>query len=425
MADVETDFQRCSIGGANFVLLEYTFDKEPVTEENRGRVRWKVSLKGKGEVRGTNHADLSAKVAAVAAALAPSGQNITIFGFGDIAEVSLIGAQCINNGPHIGISLGTYEAPFRRTFNFTVTAETVSGGLTGTAMPGETAPAESYEQSIKYSPTGLRTVSRKGDVNGVAATNYFLQSSLAQAREQFPLPKWVLTHTYSASSTSQGLKVTYTIEAIELAMPLPSADGNTFAVDGDATKRVDRDDQMRKTTVLEIDVAVRGDPMALVDHVRQQYLAGKAIMRETMQFTIIREPRVRMSFTVLEGGDGSTLLNFSQRLSVTKGEDAVYSTKLFPGCEPLLLQNPKGVIQIVQSGSATGAGEFPQVPAPIHDVHMSPPKIDYEDTSRFEKRVTWSYTMRATADQIADMTTLLAQIKRPEIAYSGSYNYEQ
>jgi hypothetical protein len=429
MASAEDSFLSCSIGGANFRLQKYSVKRAAVVEENRGRVRWRVTVTGEGEAFGVDQASFTAAVAAASAAFSSSGQNLIIRGFNGSAMVSLLAASCVNKGPHFDFELGEHPAPFRQMVKFTANADSISGQVDG-GGGGETPDAppgteESYEQTVKVDVLGLRTVTRKGRVTGPNAQNVFTASTLADARAAFPLPLWVVTHEMSASSSAQGLELTFTINAQEMAGPLPATgDGAVYAVKGSATVRVERDDQMRRQSTYDFDLQVKGDPMALVDRLRELGPAARPVVRESVTLTTIEEPRLRASFTVLEGGDGSILLNFSQRVEVMQGEDVTYEPKLFSGCEPLLLQKPKGIVQIVQSGSATGAGAYPAVPEPLLDVHLAAPRITYEEISAFEKRVSWTYTLYAEAQQWADLVPVLPEkIGRPQLAYSGSGTY--
>jgi hypothetical protein len=119
---------------------------------------------------------------------------------------------------------------------------------------------------------------------------------------------------------------------------------------------------------------------------------------------------------MIAGGDGSDTTEYQEDLKYTPADDT-YEVKEYSGAEPLLVQKPKTVAVLVQSGTATSVGSnFVTAPAPLFpDALLDRRSPQYSYRNNWQRVTTWSYTM-AIMDGSFDIAQQLAAMGRPKVS---------
>ena len=386
-----SQYLSCSVGTASFQLRDFSMKAAPVVKANQGRVWTDVTITFEGWVDGTSPADLSTKLAQVTQSFGVPQQDVIITGLAGATEAAIYAIGCLEGGPFIEWEMlkGSDEILTRR-FNVTVTAKYFDPG-NGSS---QAQPYDTFKLTTAVRPDGLSTVTRGGESHGPQADAFFLNTILPAMQANYPLPKWVVNYNHEQSGDLKQTSCTYTVTAEEQFANLPAIAGAT-AVNGEASTRMERDEQYRLTTVIEFDLAVVGDPYKLRDSLKP---AG-TILRSSSRVTMLREQKLTCSFTVLSGADGNNLLDFKQSFKQSRFEVNTFESISYPGLDPLVYKKPTEPQRYVQSGRAVGAGVFPRPADPLFDSnYAAPSEIDYQTLNFYECETTWTYTYLFTQE---------------------------
>ena len=398
------NFISCSIGPASFTLETYSLKTTAIVEDDRGRTGTKFSVSGKGYVSGADQASVQEAIDAFLTASNASGVDLVMRGLGGGVEWVIPAAKCLNGAPHLSGSVEPGDAN-QRVVTFSAEGEMIGAPGGDGDEPTESQDVDdTHKVEASYRPGQLRTVTRSGELTGPDAQGYFNDKLVAQVREQYPLPKFVVTYKVDWSNKGGGLKANYTFTINENANPLPAGAGEAIVVDGEVSHRVERDEQLRKVTTYAFDLVVKGgDPWQVANELRNRVFpptdtdyaqpGGPRVMplRESIEITSVRDVKVRASFTRLEGGDGNRLIGWQQTLRLA-GADPTYEERTFPGAAPIYIRRPEVRRRYVQSGTATAVGAYPKPPEPFMPVLLERPDVTFSQGNAFERTTAWSYT---------------------------------
>jgi hypothetical protein len=399
---------RCTLGGDAFQLEDYRLSESPVIREGTGRVRTVKRVTGTGWIDSADVAGHASVLAAARDSFGVSGQDFRIYEF-ETEMVTFLAAQCLDGGPHVAFEFLEQigDNALRRRVSFTVDA--VEGIPDFSFNPA--TPIGQYTLRTETASDGLRRVTRSGQLDGAGGSAYFLTSVLPQFQAIYQPGMWVTTFSYETDALDKTLK--YQIVAEELRSAFPTASGSTVK-DGEAVERNSRDEQMRLIRTWDIDLLFDGPNVtAAINSIRQDIAAAGPIMRESVTVTQHRQTRVRMTFEQLFGGDGNSLLNWQQSFTIEAAQPT-YEVISYPGIDPVLVQKPKGVMRITQSGSATGAGVWIDPPQAIYpETFLEQPRLIITWINDFECSSTWTYVMAVVDPSFKFNTLLLNKLGRP------------
>jgi hypothetical protein len=182
--------------------------------------------------------------------------------------------------------------------------------------------------------------------------------------------------------------LSYEIVAEQCSEDLPS-DG-ADAVDGEVRTRFDIDEQHRKTSVLEYDCLIDGDPQAFHEGMRGWVDDPDNIFRESFEATSIKGVRVRGSFMTISGADDDDLVSWTQTVSVAQDQQ-VYEEHAYPGVQPIAVLKPATLGKIVQTGQAISVGDYADAPDAIPTLLSALPVIEYTSRDVIENVTIWRY----------------------------------
>lgn len=393
----------CNLGGAAAQLTDYTYQTAPIVKEDKGRTGTTVTLSGTGYV----NADAGAFGAAVRATVdqfSLSGADVIVSEFSGALLAELLAARCLNGGPHVGVKLlGNLDGTaLVKKFEFAATGEQNLGG-------DDSPPTNSYTLKTTTGPDGMRQVSIDGEIAGKGAMAYYSATVLPAFNAAYPTAKWVPTN--SAGINQAGDKASYSIGYVEITAALPAA-GGTVVVDGEATTRLERDEQQRLLAHYTYDMLCVGDPQKILDALRPLVRPGIAnIIRESSEVTTYKGRRLRAEFIVLTSGSGNDLLDWSQGFGRSKAFPTV-TEATYPGIDPFLIRNPKNAARFTQRGRAVGLFKFPKEPEPIFPYLVALPVIVRTHISEWEKETTWEYQFASTDPAMTDYD--LTKLRRPD-----------
>lgn len=373
---------KCTYGGITvpMQLEDWSYDSK-VIDDGRSRT---LSISGRGWIEAATWADLATAAEAVAAEMELSGRDFKVWE-GNVIARQILAAWCVDNGPHVDFQfeVGMTGPAGVKFFTFTVT---------GKAQGDED---EQFRERITYRPDGLRTITRIGYVSGTAVAT-FDALQVAPFMAAYPTTNWV--HSREVERNFAGDRLDYTLSAVELRTPLP---GEPITVEGTGRITTDRSEQMRLTKTWEFDLLVNGDYVAVLDLIRAEVAAGGTvvILRESVAVTRFSETRINASFVTLAGGNGNRLMDWSQRFRIVRGDEPVWGEHRYPGPDPVLVLEPKGVRRLVQTGSAVGAGGYPVPPdALFPGALLAAPEIEHAFLNEIERQTSWTYVMAIDAD---------------------------
>lgn len=390
--------------GVSMQVVSVSYKESPMLENELGRAGTTVLCQGEGFIQTADQATLQAAIAALTNKTRVSGADFTILGIGGVVVHQVLAAQCLEGGPHIGFEIPEDGGgPTLRRVKFDVQAKIIAIGI-----------LHSYKLKIATGPDGLITVTQTGAIVGVGSNLYFSGTVLGPFQTTYPSPRFVVNYdaTFPAEAVNSidNLTTRYTMNAVQMAGLLPQ-DGGAKVVVGEVTQREDRDEQQRKTTVFEYDLTLSsGDWNALLTSLRPDPAANK-IIRESANYSSIRQSRLRASFTILSSADGTTLLNYSRTVVITNPADN-YEEFSYPGADPIAVLKPKTLPRLSDSGSATGLGVFPNKPAPLLEDFAQPPVYRLVDVSNYEKQISWDVEQLATDGTAIEIATIAGQISR-------------
>jgi hypothetical protein len=388
----------CNYGTTALSVESYAVKESAIVQDGIGRTGTDVQVGIDAFLVAADQNDLLAKMVALDADLNTDGRDLLIFGLAGLPEFSLLAAQCQNGGPQIDFEI--LPGPTALVKVIKITAHT-------TKLPTGKGQINQYKVSVRTRPDLLRTITWDGMVNYVDNATQFLTVIVPQFTTAYPLPNWVHEYEYSTAQDGVQDKLSYRISARENYAPLPDFKQIGNAVDGQASQKIDRDEQMRKVTTWDFNLLVfAADPVAFVSQLRAQItvprlpgLPPRIILRESLAFETIKENRLQASFTVLESADkSSVLLNFSQTMKVLSSH-IVYEEKIYFGAAPVLVAVPQKLGRVTVSGSAIGAGRYMQSPggAAFH-YRPAPPETTYTEINAVEKQTSWNDAFFLTND---------------------------
>lgn len=389
MTGYPTNCLSCTIGGvapdsATFQLLDYGVVEKGVLS-NGFRVGSDVEVTCRAVVQADTQANFSAALGAVAQFLRADRNDFIVKGVGGGTEFTLLAAVCADGGPHYESTLeaasGNDEAGiYRREFTFKVTGKTANGDSSNT-------PISSFKETIDTAPGGERVVTREGQFYSALTTLNYAQV-LSEFKAAYPYPSWVVATKKETESPSS--IVSYTLTAVEVLYPFDSPG----IVDGEGSYRKDRDEQQRMTETWQFDLVTGEDAQTVYDQLRQYVTQDpEKIVRESLEYTLYRSNRTRMTFVVLGSASSDDLLEYSQKIRWVDNP-ATYRQITYPGAQPLLIQQDETYREIVQSGTATAIKKYLIAPDPLYPNALAEkPFKDWENVDLATRRVTWSYRM--------------------------------
>jgi hypothetical protein len=380
----------CSIAGAaSFEVITYEATVSPVVRPGMGHVADQVQVTITGQIQGADPADLSAKLADLAESVA-DGQNVIIDGLAGEPELQVLAARCLDGGPFLGVKIADGPVALVKSITLTVTG----GQLPAGGQQGQNR----YAVMTATRADGLRTVTWDGESLAPGGTSYFTGTVVAAFMQAYGPPKWSVRVDYKTSQEGVIGRTGYQLVATEQFGELPDNAGGQ-AVEGRITTRVERDEQMRKTSVFEFDLLLdrTADASATLASIRDGLVNGpegstsqRLILREAATIESLRENRLQASFTILESGWHDQLMNWSRTIRVTH-DDQPAEEHRYLGADPILVVMPKRLGKLTDTGSATGAGAFVKPPAELFDglPHEQPPQETYVDLNEAEKQTSW------------------------------------
>lgn len=376
----------CSYGTTGFQAVSYALKQSPIVKEGVGRTGTRVEVTIAGTLEATDAAGMFEAVSAAQSQLSLDGQNLILTGLGGQIEYALLAAQCLYGAPHVDFEIADSDKPLVKDVKFTARAEIVSKDV-----------SDAYKVSLAIRPDGLRTITRSGEINDPQADSdsYFASVTLPGFRKTYPLPDWVVDVQYDSGMTGTNAKVSYKLTARENYGSLPGSgqlgEKGVRAVDGQASVRTDRDEQMRKTTTFDFDLLVDGDATDLLTQLRTQASAGgRVILRESFSTESVKENRLKATFTILESGGNNAMMNWQESLRLTP-PGQVYEERTYVGAAPILVRRPDTIGRLQQAGSAVAVRVFKREPSPVFRFDANPRQITLTDQNDVEKKTDWTY----------------------------------
>lgn len=400
-------YLRCTLGGTNFQLQDYSGGATPIVKEGVGRIGLEKRITGEGWIEATTAADFASRLLDAQDKFTVSGEDFRIYGLGDQVTFAITAAECVDGGPHAGFELlgQLDESQCYQKIRFTVSGKTANSGS------GD-GGASLYKERVDLPASGLRRLTRSGEINEPGAVAAFETSILPGFRAANPLPNYIVTHSYEYDQDQRKLK--YTLISETAAKPLPASSG-VNVTDGRAVRRFSRDEQGRVTVIYDFDLVLDSINYGPIwDLIRAQVTAKpELIIRESVDFESIRERRLRATFEILYG-DGSDLLNWKQSFELSDGADT-WRIVTHPGTDPILVKNAPSPRLLVQQGSATGVLAWPKAPKPLFpEAMVSEPRVSYEFGNNLERVTSWNYVMAAPDLSPLDVQAIeLSPLNRP------------
>jgi hypothetical protein len=378
---------------------------EPINEGDTGRAGTTIALSGTGFIQSDNAADFLAVIQALTTYAQSSGSDFTIKGDNSSTLYQILASQCLDGGPHVGFKiLQAGNAPYYRRVTFTVHAATAA------------LLVSSFKFKIATKVDGLKVFTQSGTVSGPGAQVYFGITILPGFLAAYPAGLWETSYSidtpYAAVTIAKQLQCRYTLSATQLANALPFVLGFSI-VQGEVSRRSERDDQQRKTLVYDYDLVFKGfGYQSIVDSLRS-LLDANSVTHESSSYSSIKQQRLRCSFTVLASGSGDDLLTWNESIQIVNADD-VYEVRSYPGADPIAVLRPTTLARVLQHGSATALGAYPEAPGPVLHTHEQQQEVTCDDLNNYEKRTTWSYKMIDLDDADPDISQWLAAIARPQ-----------
>jgi hypothetical protein len=428
MGALDNLFQ-CSLGGSSFQLENYSYQETPIIVTNVGRTGSTISIKGTGWLQDADVATFSSDLIALPTGFRASGLAFNIYGIGGVLECQVTPQMCVEGGPHFALTVENQSEALIKPISFEVTAKTFAtfSSITQTG----------YQESVTTKPDGNRVVQRDGVIVG---GNITVAEALAAFQQIYPPANWVIS--YKSSANNLGQNVSYSFTAVELDQTYPligggGGEGGTAIVDGECNSRTDRDEQYRVATVYDYDLLVVGDYTAVVTAIRADAVASEktanlgedetdsgeeaVVVRESVSVTTYKETRIKASFEFIRGGDGNQLLNWTQTIDLVDDDDA-YTLQQYNGADAVLIKQSNTLPRVVQQGTATGLGVFPEAPDPIiEDAYLERPRITLVAVNQIECQTNWNYVLAATDDfDLNDYTGNLVRPSKPTFYDSGT-----
>jgi hypothetical protein len=412
----------CSIASTGFRVRDYALKETAILKEGQGRTGTNVTIDVEGEVSGATVEELGDNLQAFyAAARAARRRDFSLVGNGK-TEYTLSAARVIDGGPWLENLHAQKQLPEStgvKAVSFTIRG-TLAGDESEEDDPDGGASPASVKVATETRADKPRKVSYSGTFTGEGSTARFTTYADAQ-RAAYPREKWVQSR--EVNSTYSDKHVEFTVRYVELATPIIPNPGRFTIVEMERTTRKDRDEKGRLVVTEEFDVLLQpGDDVDDAIRVLRTLITNVApppvILRESSSYTVHRELRVRCSFTILKGSEGSDLLDWDQSIETPNpsGENrSPVKGFEFIGRSPILVRSVIPICRYVQSGSAVGINRYPKPPRPFWDQDRlaEDPVMTRTLVNLIERKVTWRYVFIASRPlnfAEGDAT----QLRRPE-----------
>lgn len=413
----------CSYGTTDLAVVDFEIKETcDIDAAGGGRVGTVVEIDADCLLTGSGSAaDFATRSNTIRADLSKDGRDFLLKGLAGETLYVLPAAICMLGGPFTDIDMLPGSQPLQMKFKLKIYTKT-STPPGANNQSGTPPPLDSFKMTVQTRADNLTIVTRTGTITGANATAQYLNVVKPAVDKNYKPPGWVVEHTYQAEQTTaavNNLTASYQIVATEMAANLPTAQGDQ-SVQGEVTTRVERDEQYRQTTTTEIDLLMTkdGDGQDFATMFRAQAQKGGAtILRENVAITSVREKRVRASFVTIASGDKSPLLDWEETVTVATSDS--WEIKTYPGADPVVVQRPKGIAKITQTGKATAVGKFKK-PAPIFNSFLEDPQVTMTDVNAVVKQTTWHYQMYASSGgNTPDTSYNLASFDASKIARSA------
>jgi hypothetical protein len=392
----------------------YHYEQRPIMEGELGRTATQVRVEGTGFIMATDPASFRAAIAAMETAV--DGANFIIYGQQESVLCQVLAANCLDGGPHIVFEVLDEEmGPLYARVKFAVEANALSTG----------GVVNAYNFKIVTAPDGLQKITQVGKLACINARTLFSSLVLTPFQTTYSLPDYVVNYEVNYPYGNDGQAFTsiarYQMQAAQLAGPLPDVTG---AVDGEVTVRNETDNEAHRsidTFEFSLNLKPTADPGDAIDTLRGLAIAQQPtdpapmLIRESSNYTTIRQLRLTASFVFLSTTDGTDVMtNYTRTISVTTADPA-YQEFAYPGTSPIAIQRPRVFARISDSGSATGLGSFIQAPASLlPDTPERPPVIRLVDVNDFEKQTSWQFESIDVDGMVSsDLSTIASEIVRP------------
>lgn len=368
-----------------------------------------VVISVSGVVTSDNDANAATNMTAVVLAIkAASGSDFTIYGPGDVVLLQLFRSQCRDGGPHVAVSVGEMAEAglLERPVKFTISSD-LSAGASSSGGGATSGPGVQSLRVVKVAEN-QGSVTQSGTIAGSGLSDASLQARVfGPFAAAFPRPDYVISekrYEFNADAS----EASYEVTATRLASPLP---GHATVIGGDAGWSRERDASRLLTVRRDYNLLLsEGDPDAVLDVIRP---ADVTIQSESISFQTTPEFRLRATFVVLSGGDGTPVAEWKQQARIVGGQ-AVLEERRYPGIDPLLVESPKGTPLLYQSGSATTVGRAMLPPAAhVADRLASDPEVSLVETGNEVYQTSWSYVMFFDAPLGERLAALASLVKRP------------
>lgn len=383
---------KATYGSADFTLTDYSVQDDSVSD-GLLQIQRKIVVTADGYIDGSDAADFAAKLDALRTAFQVPGQSLTITGLGGQTEYSLLAPACLDGGPYASFTQqpGQKGTAWQRWFQIKIEAVL---GIKDSSDPNKNPGkiSDTRKAKVQTRADGVRRIEYTGKMAGPDCSPYFEAAVMDQLRQQYPWPDWIIS--VERDGNPNDTRLDYTLRVEQTVDPLYGADDNNRAMDGTASIRVERDEQMRQIRTLSFDLLVIGDP----EVIRSQVIRpnGQTILRESYEITLIREQRLRATFVILESGEGNDLLDWSQSVDWEGGGQTVRIVE-YDGVKSIPVYDSKNTLfKVTISGRAVGLGRYPTPPDVTNlngMLQLAKPTYRHEPVNQAERAVTWNYQL--------------------------------
>lgn len=387
-----------------FQVLSCNVKRSPVLGDSGVRLGTRIEVSGEGVLTADTPADFAAAIGDLVAATDQAAQDVVITGLGGVVIVSLLAAQCVENGPQVEIELSDGTAPLQQKIKFKAT-----GATAGTGDSEGDDVVDEYTITTETKTNELQVVTYSGSLLGPNLLAWIRGTKLGQVKAAHPWPQWSINYTWALKESAGVESATYSIVVSETSESLPSG-GGAKALAGTLTTSSEINAQWQKVTVQQSEFDFSGDPDELHDALRPRDVL---IVQESKEVQSVSGSSLRSRFTFITGSEGDKCIGFDQVIGMDQA-DPIYEEKQFPGSKPVLVKQPQRYRRLRQSGSIRGAGVFLEPPEPIFDLLAEPPEISLSDPQKVEKIVGWTYVMYVPSDLGSDLVAqMISRIARP------------
>jgi hypothetical protein len=342
-----------------------------------------ISSSGQLIVSGASQSD-SISISDIGTSTIASGLGLAVVGGGPTVSSaslsvgvirSIVAANCLEQGPHVGYVLKDGVSPMHQRVEFNVDATVpYSDPIVNTTL------------SYRTRPDGLLTFMQSGDIWGNLASTE-VNAIFAGLVLSFGPPFWTRSYEYSTIGNPYHDHVKFSFTASQLATPLP-AGGGIQTLDGTSSVNKSVNEQGVQTLVYNFNLLCPpgSDPVAL-----HQSLTPPGTIRQSMSISSIKETRLQSMFEVEVGAGGTSLIEWNASIRYI-GADAYCHVETFIGANPFLVLAPTQVSKLIFSGRVRSLDHIWPVPnADIGLILIEEPEFTVEAQSLYEYVTTWIY----------------------------------